>query len=38
VVFVVAMTIGMLGYELWRTRSVASGAVEAAGTPSRADG
>jgi hypothetical protein len=38
VVFVVAMTIGMLGYELWRLRGVASGAVKVAGTPSRADG
>jgi hypothetical protein len=38
VVFVVAMTIGMLGYELWRSRGVASGAANVAGTPSRADG
>jgi uncharacterized membrane protein YedE/YeeE len=37
VVFVVAMTIGMLGYELWRTRG-ASGAVEVSGIPSRVDG
>ncbi len=38
VVFVVAMTIGMFGYELWRTRGVARGAAEMAGVPSRADG
>ncbi|MEO6779531.1 MAG: DUF6691 family protein, partial [Bradyrhizobium sp.] len=38
VVFVVAMMIGMLGYELWRARGAASGAVEVSNIPSRADG
>lgn len=38
VVFVIAMTIGMLGYELWRTRGAAGGAIEVSRVPSRADG
>jgi uncharacterized protein len=40
VVFVVAMIVGMFGHQLWRTRSVDSGAVEvtAPPSPSRADG
>jgi uncharacterized protein len=38
VVFVVAMTFGMLGYELWRARSVPSGAADGLSITSRADG
>jgi len=38
VVFVVAMIVGMFGHQLWRTRSVDSGAVEVTAAPSRADG
>ena len=38
VVFVVAMTIGMLGHELWRRRGAAGGAVVVSSVPSRADG
>jgi len=38
VVFVVAMTLGMLGHELWRARSVPSGAAPGLSNTSRADG
>lgn len=38
VVFVVAMTLGMLGYKMWRARSVPSGAPEGPTITARADG
>jgi uncharacterized membrane protein YedE/YeeE len=38
VVFVVAMLLGMLGFELWRRRAVATDAIESPAIPSRADG
>ena len=38
VVFVVAMTLGMLGYELWRARSIPGGAAQSLSITSRADG
>ncbi|MBR0697202.1 DUF6691 family protein [Bradyrhizobium lablabi] len=38
IVFVVAMILGMIGYELWRRRPVAAHAIEAPAIPSRADG
>jgi uncharacterized protein len=38
VVFVVAMTIGMLGHELWRSRAASGGTAEVSGIPWRADG
>ncbi|KJC61081.1 membrane protein [Bradyrhizobium sp. LTSPM299] len=38
VVFVVAMILGMIGYELWRRRTVAADAIETQAIPSRTDG
>jgi hypothetical protein len=38
VVFVVTMTLGMIGYDLMPTRSASRGAVENPGLTSRADG
>src|SRR5262245_25118781 len=38
VVFVVAMVVGMLGYELWRVRGITAGVTESTAIPSRADG
>lgn len=38
VVFVVAMLLGMIGYEFWRRGAVVSRAIETSAIPSRADG
>ena len=38
VVFVVAMLLGMLGYEAWRRRAAVARAIESSAIPSRADG
>jgi uncharacterized protein len=38
VIFVVAMLVGMVGYELWRRRAAISRAIETSAIPSRADG
>jgi uncharacterized membrane protein YedE/YeeE len=37
-VFVVAMILGMIGYEFWRRRAVEGRAIETPAIPSRADG
>ena len=38
VVFLVAMLLGMIGYEFWRRGAVVSRAIETSAIPSRADG